>query len=214
VNLAAETKAAESRPLPLSLAEVSVKIKDRTGTELVAPLFFVSPTQINYQIPAALALGSATVTVFRQTEIIALGTLEIAATAPGLFSANANGQGAAVGALQRRKADGTDVFEPLAEFDERQNLFLPRALDLRTPNEQYFLTLYGTGIRFRNPGLPVVAQIGDTEVEVLYAGSQPEFIGLDQVNLRLPTTLAGRGLQELRLQIDGQWTNGLLVSFN
>ncbi len=47
------------------------------------------------------------------------------------------------------------------------------------PNEQYFLTLFGTGIRFRNASLPVTAQIGGTEVEVLYAGEQKEFVGLD-----------------------------------
>lgn len=213
VNLASETKAAENRPLPLSLADVSVKIKDRTGTELAAPLFFVSPTQINYQVPPALARGSATVTVLNKTDVVALGSLEVAATAPGLFSANANGQGAAVGALQRRKADGTDVFEPLAQFDAAQQLFVPRALDLQAPNEQHFVTLYGTGIRFRSSSLPVTAQIGGRPVEVLYAGNQQEFIGLDQVNLRLTPALIGRGTVELRVQIEGQWTNALLINF-
>jgi uncharacterized protein (TIGR03437 family) len=213
VNLAAETKAAENRPLPLSLADVSVKIKDSAGTELAAPLFFVSPTQINYQVPPTLARGKATVTVLNKTEVVALGTLEVTTIAPGLFSANANGQGAAIGALQRRKADGTDVFEPLAQFDATQQLHVPRALDLQAPNEQHFLTLYGTGIRFHNTGQPVTAQIGGTTVEVLYAGNQQEFIGLDQVNLRLTPALVGRGTVELRVQIEGQWTNALLVNF-
>ncbi len=211
-NLAAETKAAEKLPLPLSLANVSVKIKDSGGTELAAPLFFVSPTQINYQLPPTLAPGTATVTVFNQTEVVALGAINVTATAPGLFSANAKGQGAAVGLLQRRKADGSDGFEPLAQFDETQKLFLPRALDLRTPNEQHFLTLFGTGIRFRNALLPVTAQVGETEVEVLYAGDQKEFVGLDQVNLRLTPTLAGRGQVEIVLFIEGKATNQVTIN--
>ena len=213
VNLATETKAAESLPLPLALANVSVKIKDSSGTELAAPLFFVSPNQINYQLPPTLARGNATVTVFHKTEVVAFGSLNVTATAPGLFSANANGQGVAVGLLQRRRADGSDVFAPLAQFDQTQKLFLPRALDLSLPDEQYFLTLFGTGIRFRNTSLPVTAQIGGTEVEVLYAGEQKEFVGLDQVNLRLTPTLVGRGQVDIVLFIEGRTTNPLTISF-
>ncbi len=213
VNLAEETKAAENLPLPLSLANVSVKIKDSGGTELAAPLFFVSPTQINYQLPPALARGNATVTVLNKTEVVAFGSINVTATAPGMFSANSNGQGAAVGVLQRRKTDGSDVFEPLAQLDETQKLFIPRAIDLDSPNEQYFLTLFGTGIRFRNPALPITAQIGGTEVEVLYAGDQKEFVGLDQVNLRLTPALAGRGQVAIILSIEGRATNPLTINF-
>jgi uncharacterized protein (TIGR03437 family) len=213
VNLATETKAAESLPLPLSLANVTVKIKDSSGTELAAPLFFVSPTQINYQIPPSLARGNATVTVLQNTNVVAFGTVQINATAPGMFSANSNGQGAAIGLLQRRKADGSDVFEPLAQFDETQKLFVPRALNLNTPNEEHFLILFGTGIRFRNPSVPVTAQIGGTVVEVLYAGEQKEFIGLDQVNLRLTPALVGRGQVIFTLSVAGEMTNPLTIKF-
>jgi uncharacterized protein (TIGR03437 family) len=213
VNLANETKAAEARPLPQTLAEVSVQIRDSLGNEFAAPLFFVSPTQINYQVPSALAHGPARVMVLNRMEVVALGYLEIVSAAPGLFSANANGQGAAVGALQRRQANGADIFEPLAQFDEGQKLFVPRSLDLRTTNENFFLTLYGTGIRGRSTTSLVKAEIDGTDVEVLYAGDQQEFIGLDQVNLRLPPSLVGRGLVEVRLQIENQWTNPLLLRF-
>jgi uncharacterized protein (TIGR03437 family) len=213
VNLATETKAAESLPLPLSLANVSVKIKDSSGLELSAPLFFVSPTQINYQVPPSLARGNATVTVFQNTTVVAFGTVQINTIAPGMFSANSNGQGVAIGLLQRRKADGSDVFEPLAQFDEAQKIFVPRALNLSSPNEQYFLILFGTGIRFRNPSLPITAQLGDAAVEVLYAGEQKEFIGLDQVNLRITPALSGRGQVGLALSVAGEITNSLTIRF-
>ena len=211
VSLSTETKAAESLPLPLTLANSAVKVKDNLGIELTAPLFFVSPQQINYQIPPNLARGAATVTVLNKNEIIAIGTINISASAPGLFSANANGQGAAIGVLQRRKADGSDVFESITQFDETQKRFIPRPLDLQAPNEQYFLTLFGTGIRFRNATIPVTAIIGGIEVEVLYAGDQKEFVGLDQINLRLTPTLIGRGQVEITMSIEGNATNPLTI---
>jgi uncharacterized protein (TIGR03437 family) len=212
-NLAAETKAAEKLPLPTTLSDVTVKVKDSAGNEGAAPLFFVSPQQINYQLPPGLARGIATVTVINKTEVMALGSLNINAIAPGIFAANANGQGAAVGLLQRRKADGTDAFEPIERYDEAQKLFFSRPLDLSNPNEQYFLTLFGTGLRFRNPAAPVTAQIGGLEVEVLYAGEQREYVGLDQVNLRLTPTLIGKGQVTVLLNLEGQTTNPVTVVF-
>src|SRR5262249_35564840 len=52
VDLAPTTQVAISTPLPLELAETMVKIRDSAGTERAAPLFFVSPQQLNYQVPA------------------------------------------------------------------------------------------------------------------------------------------------------------------
>ena len=51
-GLATTTSAATTLPLPTQLAGTTVKIKDSAGIERLAPLFFVSPTQVNYQIPA------------------------------------------------------------------------------------------------------------------------------------------------------------------
>lgn len=213
VNLAATAKAAETSPLPTVLADVTVRVKDSLNTELLAPLFYVSPTQLNYQLPAGLAPGTATVTILHKTDIVAFGSLRLERIAPGLFTANANGQGVAAAQLQRRAADGTDSFEPVAVYDETQKLYFPRLLDLSDSTAQYFLTLYGTGLRFRNAAVPVTAQIGGTTVEVLYAGEQREFFGLDQVNLRLTPELAKRGQVEVRLTIEGQTTAPVVVSF-
>ena len=47
-NLATDTQTAPSLPLPTQLAGVSVKVRDSAGAERLAPLFFVSPGQINY----------------------------------------------------------------------------------------------------------------------------------------------------------------------
>ena len=50
-DLATTTLAAPATPLPTSLAGTQVLIKDITGTQYLAPLFYVSPAQVNYQYP-------------------------------------------------------------------------------------------------------------------------------------------------------------------
>jgi hypothetical protein len=89
---ASETRVADSTPLPTKLAGASVKVRDSAGIEWLAPLFFVSPTQINFQIPAGAKSGPATVTVMDANGGAAAGVVMISPVAPGLFSANANGQ--------------------------------------------------------------------------------------------------------------------------
>ncbi|MGH9835623.1 MAG: hypothetical protein ACREBD_20095, partial [Blastocatellia bacterium] len=39
----------------------------------------------------------------------------------------------------------------------------------------------------------------------LYAGPAPGFVGLDQINVELPSSLAGRGQLDLLTYVDG-WT--------
>jgi uncharacterized protein (TIGR03437 family) len=51
--------------VPTNLQGTSVKVTDKAGTERLAPLFFVSPNQINLQIPPGTAPGAATLTVTR-----------------------------------------------------------------------------------------------------------------------------------------------------
>lgn len=59
-NLALELKVAEATPLPTQLGGAQVFVRDSAGTERVSELFFVSPTQINFLVPAGSANGSAT----------------------------------------------------------------------------------------------------------------------------------------------------------
>src|SRR5580704_9779107 len=62
-NLASDTAQPDSLPLPTTLAGVTVQVQDSAGATRPAPLFYVSPTQINFEIPAGTALGEAKVTV-------------------------------------------------------------------------------------------------------------------------------------------------------
>ena len=119
-SLASGIQAASTQPLPTKLAGISMWVKDSAGAERLAPLFFVSPGQINYQVPPGTANGPATVTVTSGAASIATGAAHIASVAPGLFSANSNGQGVAAAGALRVRANGAQQFEPVARFDEAQ----------------------------------------------------------------------------------------------
>jgi uncharacterized protein (TIGR03437 family) len=210
-NFTATIAAAASLPLPTSLGGVEVRVTDSVGTERLAPLFYVSPTQINYQILPGPATGAAVVTIVRGDEIPAIETVLIDAVSPGLFAANADGREVAAGHVVRVKADNSQVFEPLAEFDPAQGRFVPRPIDLGPATDRVYLVLFGTGLRFNSGLAAVAAQVGGLGAEVQYAGQQPQFVGLDQVNLLLPRSLAGRGEVTVTLTIDGAAANPVKV---
>ncbi|MGH9937631.1 MAG: hypothetical protein ACREAM_15390, partial [Blastocatellia bacterium] len=128
-SLASSMQAASSLPLPTVLAGASVKIRDIAGVERLSPLFFVSPGQINLQVPAGAAFGPASLTVTNGDNNLTT-TLNIVRVAPALFAANASGQGVAVAIALRIRSDGTQSIEPIAEFDAVQNRFVPRPIDL------------------------------------------------------------------------------------
>jgi len=211
-NLAANTQTARELPLPTQLAGVSVRVGDGLGAERLAPLFFVSPEQINYQIPSGTAGGQAIVTVTGGSHIIAAGSVVITNVAPGLFSANANGQGVAAAVALRIKADGAQSFEPVARFDAEQNRFVAAPIDLGPASDEVFLFLFGAGIRFRSAPAAVSVTIGGVNSEILFAGAAPGFAGLDQVNVRLARSLAGRSEVDVDLSVDGRVANKVRVS--
>jgi len=211
-NLATDTQPAPSLPLPTQLAGVSVKVRDSASAERLAPLFYVSSGQINYQVPHGTAAGLATVTVTSGDSFVAAGMVEIAGVAPGLFSANASGQGVAAALAFRLKADGTQQFEPVARFDSAQNRFVAVPIDLGPETDQVFLVLWGAGIKFRSALSAVSSTIGGASSEVLFADAAPGFVGLDQVNLRISRSLVGSGEVDVALSVDGKAANKVRVN--
>jgi uncharacterized protein (TIGR03437 family) len=133
--------------------------------------------------------------------------VNIANVAPGLFSANANGQGVAAAVIFRRRADGSESFEPVARFDQAQGRFVAAPIDLGPETDQVFLILYGVGFRFRSSLSATAVTIGGVNSEVLFAGDAPGFVGLDQCNVRLSRSLIGRGEVDVILTADGRTAN-------
>lgn len=210
-NLATETKAAASLPLPTTLAGCSVFIKDVLGHEHLAKLLYVSPTQINFEMPANLPTGMAQIFAVLNGNIHSSGTINITPISPGVFSVDATGTGFAAAVVQRVKSNGEQVYEPIVKFDPAQNRFLAIPIDVSHPQEEVFLALFGTGIRARSSLANVSATVGGADVEVLYAGEQGEYAGVDQVNIRLLKSLAGQGEVAILVNIDGVAANPVKI---
>ncbi len=210
-ELATATQAATNTPLPLNLAGTSAVVRDSANVERPAPLFFVSPGQVNFQIPAGAKTGPAAVLISNPAGRIASGTINIETVAPALFAANSNGRDVAAALVLRINAAGAQSYEPVAVFDQAQNKFVVAPIELSNASEQVFLVAFGSGWRNRSALEAVAAKVGGETAPVLFAGAVEGLVGLDQVNVRLPGTLAGRGEVEFLLQVDGKAANALRI---
>lgn len=208
LGLGFSTNIASTAPLPTKLGGLEVKVRSTTGVERLAPLFFTSPEQINFLIPAGTTAGTATLFI---NGTLNYGTVQVAPVAPGFFTANARGQGLAAAVALRLKPDGTQRYEPMAEFDAAQNRIVARPIDLGAQGDQVFLLLFGTGIRGRSALSAVGVKIGGLDGEVSFAGAQTDFVGMDQVNVLLPAALRGRGAVEINCTVGGRAANPVMV---
>lgn len=206
-QLATMTVSVASLPLPTMLGGTSVQVKDAQGGKRMAPLFFVSPTQINYQIPAGTAMGLATVTITNGAGEVTTGLLTIVNVAPALFTADATGKGIAAGSVLYVRTNGSRREEVIARFDIGQNQLVAIPIDVSSEGEQTYLTLYGTGIRNRSHPARVKVRLGELEVPVEYTGPQGTYVGLDQINVKIPPSLGGRGELNVSVIVDGIITN-------
>lgn len=211
-NLAAALEVAAATPLPTLLAGRSVSIRDSAGGLHTAPLFMVAPAQVNYLVPADTALGMATVAVMDGQQIVASGPVDVRALAPAIFSANASGQGVAAAQALHVSADDNQTMLDVARWDDQSKRFVSVPMDLGTEADTTVLILYGTGIRGVSSLSAVHAQVGGVDAVVDYAGAQPVYTGLDQVNVRLPHGLAGHGEVEVALTLDGVAANKVTVN--
>jgi len=213
--LATSVAVATTTPLPTTLSGTTVTVRDAVGTDRAAPLFFATPSQINFQIPVGTGIGTATLIVRSADGSVSVGSMLIAQVAPGFFSAKANGQGVAFGRALRIRGDGSQSYEDLAQPDGSA-----RTINLGPPSDQVFLILRGTGFRNRSSLSNIAVKIGGVDASVTYAGpaSEPPFavtpggVGEDQLNVLVPRSLAGRGLADIVATIDGKMMNTVQVS--
>ncbi|MFB3778173.1 MAG: hypothetical protein ACE141_11195 [Bryobacteraceae bacterium] len=199
-------------PLPVELAETAVRIRDSAGVERPARLWFVSPSQINYQVPEETALGQAAVTVVRNSQTAATGSVQIDRVAPGLFTMNSDGRGVPAAQVVFVADDGSQTRQDVFNTGCQAGTCVPVPLRLGT-GSQAFLEIYGTGIRGVTSLAAVTAQIGGAAATVEYAGPVAGQVGLDQVNIRLPASLAGRGYVDVEIAVDGKAANVVQLSF-
>jgi uncharacterized protein (TIGR03437 family) len=181
---------------PTSLGGISVNVRDSAGVERLARLLYVSPSQINFEVPPGTALGGAVLEVVRGADRSLAVTAQVRGIAAGLFTVPGN-QAAAYAV--RLEPDGSQTIVPAGSaivLDDRR-------VDL---------ILFGTGIRNRSSLDNVRCTIGGIGVPVEYAGPNGGGVpGLDQVNVRLTPDLQGNRDGRLILTVDGIPTNTVLV---
>jgi uncharacterized protein (TIGR03437 family) len=211
-GLASTATAATTNPLPTTLGNVQVQITDISGTVRTAPLYYVSPTQISYQMPAGTTAGATTISVVLNGTTVGQGTTIVQAVTPGLFAANSNGQGVAAAYALLVKADGTQTIESLLQLNQTTNQYEAVPLSAATGTDQLFLIAFGTGFRNRSSLANVSATVGGLSAPVTFAGTQGAYVGLDQANIQIPSSLAGRGAVNVVLTADGQASNVVTIN--
>jgi uncharacterized protein (TIGR03437 family) len=209
-GLATQTLGAPTSDYPTVLAGSTVSIRDSAGILRLGALSFVSPGQINYVMPAAAAVGPATIAVSAANGAIASGTVPIAGVAPALFAINAGGVAIAAAGAVRVNADNSQ--SPVAVFQCGATLESCAPTPIDVSAGPVYLTLYGTGIRNRSSFANVHCTIGGVDTPALFAGAQGGFPALDQVNAQVPASLRGRGTVSIVVTVDGQSTNAVVVN--
>lgn len=199
-HLATGTESAAAIPLPTVLAGSSVKFVDAAGQSFDAELLFINEAQVNYAVPEAAANGLAVVTVTAADGTVTSGFLTVADIAPAFFMFDGASRLVAA-AVVRVKPDGSQVREDIFQLGPG-NAVLPKPIDLGPDGDIVILEMYGTGIR-GHAGLSFAsATVGGEASPIHFAGAQGQFVGLDQVNLQLPRSLAGRGRVNVQLRLD------------
>lgn len=210
LNLATTTEIAANIPLPTTLANRRVLFRNLDGMETAAPLLFVSPNQINFLVPAQGVNRLPTIIVRDlNNQIVSVTFPTIELVAPGIFTANADGQGVPAAVIVRARADGSQAYEPVAQFDQTARRYVPVTLDLGVESDVIVLALFGTGWRTPPPATTVAVKIAGIECPVEYAGPQPTSEGLDQLNVRLPRALIGKGDVIVEVQFNSTKANSV-----
>ena len=213
IKLATGAGSAMTLPLPTTLAGTTISIRDSVGVDRLAELIYVAPWQINLYLPDQTAPGTATVTVTAGDGTVSVGQLNVAKIAAGLFTANSTGSGVASGQILRVKADGSQVYQPLAVYDPVQQGYVPIPIDVGLTGETVYAILYGTGFRAAaQGGVTVAITLGGRDVNISYAGTQGEMIGLDQLNLLLSGGALATGEMEVVLTVAGKAANSVRMA--
>ena len=206
-NLAVSVAQASGIPLLTTLNGTSVTIGG-----VAAPLFYVSPEQINAQVPYDAPTGNqpVIVTTAAGTGNSGVVALPIKATLPAVFSWSQNGRGQA--AAQNAIVNGTNVtytYNSASAAVAQGNL----------------LVVYGTGGGGLANG-PVSgaactgqqfsgsysATIGGVAAGIQYAGCSPGYVGLDQWNITIPSSLPDGCFLPLQVTVGGVASNVVTVA--
>jgi len=188
---------AASLPLPTTLNQTQVLVNGQP-----APIFYSSPTQVNFQVPVEAAGSTAQLAVSLQGAASTPVPMTLAPASPGIFiadpvshqgailnqdfSPNSASNPAAVGSVIQVFATGLGTTNPAVATGQGGASAEPYNRTTTTP----VATFQG--------GLPGVVQ---------FSAAAPGFIGLYQVNITVPRVPPTLTTVTLTLQIGGRTSN-------
>lgn len=177
---------------PTTLAQTRVLIGGKAS-----PLLYVSDRQTSAIVPWDIVGPKAEIVVEYQGVRSRALTVPVAASMPGLFSANASGRGAAAALNQdfslNTAANPAEPGSIVVLYGTGEGRTLPVSVDGKISTDPY-----------PRPELPVNVTIGGQRVEVLYAGAAPGLVaGAFQLNVRVPVAIA-QGNQPVVVRIGDQ----------
>jgi minor extracellular serine protease Vpr len=202
-NLSPGSKVAGHTPLPIALGEVNVSIDTRDRTvSIPARLVYVSPDQINIQLPWELAgKGSAIIKVNNGDISTQVREVGVTTYSPGLFQYTAEGGERVLAAYVFRDGQRTGVHGPAlrARVGDVLELYANGLGPIRGGNP-------ATGVPtplgiFETDAIPEVT-IGGIPAQVHFSGLAPGFVGLYQLNVSVPQGV-GAGQQSVVVRIGG-----------
>ena len=183
----------------------TVSVHDSAGANRSAIVYYESPGQVNFVIPLATALGTATVTVTSGDGHQSNTKVQIVPLAPALSTVGTAGIAAAYAI--RVNPDLSQTVLPV--FAAQGNNVTLTPIDLSQPGQVY-LIFFGTGFDAASAASTVVT-IKGIPVPVQYAGSELS-AGFDEIGVLLPTSLAGSGLDAIQVTIGGVAANRVYIA--
>lgn len=192
-----------------NLAGTTATLVDSSKTSYAVPLFFVSPGQVNYYVPAGVKPGPATLTVKSGDGAVTSGMVLVSTVMPGLYTAGQNGQGVAAAIAIIAHSDKSQSSQFTFTCSAGAGC-VPAPISPASTDALY-IEFYGTGIRHVSALSAVSVTVNGQSVPVQYAGASG-YTGEDQVNIQIPASLFHGGTVNVILTADGQPANTVTLS--
>jgi uncharacterized protein (TIGR03437 family) len=216
--LAASPITSSTPPWQTALENRQITIDDQT----VSPIYYISATQANFQIPSNAALGTQRVAlrVGDTGELVAGGSLLIAAASPGLFTTNQGGSGQAAVVNQDNTINSASNPAPVGStvtlYGTGQGPVSPAVQDgagAGTSPLSYTIavpTSNSTTCFVSQPSMCVA--VGSNFANVQYSGLAPGYVGLWQINVTIPQGTPAGSAVPVRVVIDSTSSNLVTIA--
>lgn len=158
---------------------------------------------MNFQIPDSVATGAATVGIVSGDGTTSNAHVTLAPFAPALFTLNTANLAAAVAVCVSASGEQTTEYP----YQVVNGAIVAQPLNLGAC-AQTVLLLYGTGFD-QGSASDVQVTIGGVALPPLFAGPQTVYPGLDQINVTIPQSLAGRGSVTVAISAGGTASNSV-----